>query len=327
MVFQEETVASRFWPFRLPLSHSSKGDKGCDEEAGRRTADEGHKDNICGECRPALSRREEAERLDREVADCLEQGMAREILTEFAHPLRKANKLFKFRIERSGDRCCYHLRTDRGKFLMFARASVDARRVDFYTYDPQSPSKSPSLYDAAKPAFTMTFSEDQTEWSLTQQRCESCQRRHVPEHLSCTALGKQQLAFVRHTSRRTCDGKFNSMDVQIPGFSPDGRSEVWCPVLGDRGSLAAASAPAAGAERLVTRFPEWNEEVKSLVLDFKSRAALPSARNFQLAHESSPKSTICQYVKIGPDSFGLDFRHPLSAVQAFGISMTTLVWQ
>merc|ERR1719329_1492886 len=134
----------------------------------------------------------------------------------------------------------------------------------------------------------MRFSEDQTEWRLTQERCESCQRRHLPEHLSCAALGKQQVAFVRHVPHSSGDGKFYGMEVDIPGFDSLGRCEVWCPLLCDRGPLGAPSARTAGAERLITQAPEWNEEVKSLVLDFE---------------------------------------HPLSAVQAFGISMTTLVWQ
>jgi len=44
------------------------------------------------------------------------------------------------------------------------------------------------------------------------------------------------------------------------------------------------------------------------------------------ALEQKPHHTLCQYGKIGNTTFGLDFKYPLSAAQAFGMAMSTLYW-
>merc|ERR1711998_786517 len=78
--------------------------------------------------------------------------------------------------------------------------------------------------------------------------------------------------------------------------------------------------------RLFTREPRWNEDVCSLVLDFKGRNVLASSKNFQLITAGRYDHIVCQYAKIGSNTFSLDVRHPMSVVQAFGISLSTLFW-
>jgi len=51
-----------------------------------------------------------------------------------------------------------------------------------------------------------------------------------------------------------------------------------------------------------------------------------SPESQQLALEQAPSRVVCQYGKLGPDSFGLHFEYPLNTIQAFGISLTTLLW-
>jgi len=77
---------------------------------------------------------------------------------------------------------------------------------------------------------------------------------------------------------------------------------------------------------LSTKLPEWNEGVGSLVLDFKGRRISASAKNFQLAPTDRKEHVTCQFGKIGPDVFGLDFRYPLTVIQAFGMAMSTVHW-
>merc|ERR1712060_178485 len=106
----------------------------------------------------------------------------------------------------------------------------------------------------------------------------------------------------------------------------DGGCVVWCPMLG-RHDLATAPTDNLEIQQLTTMKPVWNEEIQSLVLDFKGRPAQSSAKNFQIALRQKPTHVICQYCKLGPTKFGLDFKYPLSVIQAFGISMTTLFWR
>jgi len=241
------------------------------------------------------------------------------------HPLRRSSKLWRFQVKRSQDRLNYRLFTDEGDFLMNAQVFPEARKVQFFLYNPDDKETS-ALFDPTRPAFTMTWNENRTEWRLVQERCEHCQfsPRHGP-HGSCGGCcGKQQVAFISHGRSNIGDGIFNDMEVDVPGLYSDESRVIWCPKLG-RGDLG--SGPTDGSsQQLVTKAPVWNDQVESLVLDFKSRNALSSAKNFQLSMGQKPEHTILQYCKIGENHFSLDFKYPLSCVQAFSTSLTTMFW-
>jgi len=260
-----------------------------------------------------------------DIADTLESGLACEIVTDFMHPLRRSSKLWRFQVRRSTDRLQYRLYTDEGDFLMYAQAHLEARKVQFFLYNPDDKEAS-SLFDPNRPAFTMTFNENRTEWRLAQEKCEHCQ--FSPRHLSCGACcGKQQVAFVKHHRLNIGDGIFNGMEVHVPGLYSDESRVIWCPKLG-RGDLGQdVQENSYEAQRLATKPPVWNDEVESLVLDFKARSVMSSAKNFQVSHGQRPEHVICQYGKIAEDTYSLDFRYPLSCVQAFGMSLTTMFWQ
>ncbi|VBB26685.1 unnamed protein product, partial [Acanthocheilonema viteae] len=69
--------------------------------------------------------------------------------------------------------------------------------------------------------------------------------------------------------------------------------------------------------------PVWNEDSQSYVLNFHGRVTQPSVKNFQIIHDADPKYIVMQFGRIGYDAFTMDFRYPLSALQAFGIAMTS----
>jgi len=81
---------------------------------------------------------------------------------------------------------------------------------------------------------------------------------------------------------------------------------------------------------LRTRLPTWDGEVESLVLNFQGRRhVIPSPRNFILEarrSEDEEASIVLQHAKSGNKSWCLDFTYPLSAVQAFAISMSSISW-
>lgn len=245
-----------------------------------------------------------------EIADALEGGVARELTLDFQYPMRRASSLWKFRVARSRDGMQYRLLSDAGDFLMFA--SVQQHQISLFTYDPDD-RHGVQLFDQSRPAFTLTSDERKSQWQLFEERCEHCRgsgRRH-----QCSA--KKQLARVRHSRVQIGDGIFNCMDVQIPGLHHTGNPIIKC---------AATVEDLPYPERLAAKPPTWNTELDCLVLDFKGRKILSSAKNFQLTTMQRPENVVCQYSKIRPDLFGLDFKYPLSAAQAFGISLTTLHW-
>jgi hypothetical protein len=300
MVFQEEQAASKFWPLRRWLSGKE------DEEAGK--AEDTDED-----------------RWNRErgfdLADSMEKGLARELVTDFMQPLKRSSKLWRFHVVRSEDKLQYRLFSDDGDFLLCARLNLEARLVCFFLYNPAE--REGAHFDPTRPAFTMAYNASKSEWRLTQERCEHC--RFSPTHRSCTCHGKQQVAFIRHSRRTIGDGIFNCMDVHVPGLYSDGGHVIWCPLLG-KGDLASPPEDSLEVQRLITRKPQWSNDVESLVLDFKGRHILSSAKNFQLALNQKPEHVICQFGKIGSATFSLDFRYPLSVIQAFSMAMTTIFW-
>ncbi|CAE7873610.1 tub-1 [Symbiodinium sp. KB8] len=68
----------------------------------------------------------------------------------------------------------------------------------------------------------------------------------------------------------------------------------------------------------------WPQDGDAFVEELPCRPA--QAKNFQLALRQKPQHVICQYGKLGPTNFGLDFRYPMSVIQAFGAAMSTLFW-
>ena len=266
---------------------------------------------------PAQGRVERGYSVD--LMESMEEGHAHEMPTDFVVPLRRSSKLWRFRVMRSEDNLSCRLLTDSGDFLMYAGIRLDVQRVDFHLYDPSHK----DLYNQDRPIFTMGYNSSKDTWRLVQDRCSPCQ--YLSPSRSCHSRGKQQIAIIKHKQHVVGEGVSNIMEVIIPGLYQDDTCVVWCPMMG-MGDLADADAASGESQTLITRKPVWNEQVQSLVLDFKGRNIVSSAKNFQLALRQKPQHVICQYGKLGPTNFGLDFRYPLSVVQAFACAVSTIFW-
>mmetsp|Transcript_101670 Transcript_101670/g.323003 ORF Transcript_101670/g.323003 Transcript_101670/m.323003 type:complete len:381 (-) Transcript_101670:47-1189(-) len=269
---------------------------------------------------------DDEERWERErafdIADSLEGGTARETATDFTMPLRRSSRLWRFRILRSEDRLSARMVTESGDFLIHAQVLPQERQISFFLYDPLDKR---GLFKGATPAFSLGFNQAHTEWRLVQEHCDHC--RLTPSHLSCARTGRrQQLFYARHSRETVGGGICNCIEAVIPGIYSDNTAVTWCAMLGreDLGSFRGARS--SETQQLVTALPSWSDEVGSLVMDFKGRNVLSSAKNLQLALRQRPAHTILQFGKLGPSTFGLDFKYPLSAAQAFGLAMTTVFW-
>jgi len=299
MVFQKEATSSwPLWPLRMGAGKDSPKKSPMSSDSDSSDSERGF-----------------------DMADDLENGFAREVVTEFMHPLCRSNRLHRFHVARSEDKLQYWLCADDGEFLLHAKVCVEARQVEFSSYNP-SDSECPPC--GAKPAFTMSWNQDRTEWRVVQEKCDHC--RYAPKHRCCDGKGKQQVAFIRHGQTPIGDGIFNVMEILIPAVFENGSRVLCCPVLGKGDLEALEKSNPEEVRHLITTRPVWNDEVESLVLDFKGRAALSSAKNFQLVANQNAKP-VCQYAKIGSSTFSLDFKYPMSTIQAFSIALTTLFWK
>jgi len=71
------------------------------------------------------------------------------------------------------------------------------------------------------------------------------------------------------------------------------------------------------------RQPQWNESTQSYVLNFNGRVSQASVKNFQITKDDDPTHTIMQFGRIKNDVFTLDYRYPLSSVQALSIALSS----
>eukprot|EP00736_Rhodelphis_marinus_P006814 Rmarinus@m.20932 len=67
--------------------------------------------------------------------------------------------------------------------------------------------------------------------------------------------------------------------------------------------------------------PIWDEQRKIHTLPFYGRALRASSKNCQLVFEDDSDAIVMMLGKVAKDTFSLDFRHPISAQQAFSIAL------
>ena len=80
-----------------------------------------------------------------------------------------------------------------------------------------------------------------------------------------------------------------------------------------------------GLLALQNRPPWWNVELGAFVLNFGGRVSVASVKNFQLCDRTDHEHIMLQFGRIqGRHSFTMDFQHPLTAVQAFAIAISSL---
>ncbi|XP_022861801.1 tubby-like F-box protein 6 isoform X1 [Olea europaea var. sylvestris] len=81
---------------------------------------------------------------------------------------------------------------------------------------------------------------------------------------------------------------------------------------------------------LRNKAPRWHEQLQCWCLNFHGRVIVASVKNFQLV--ASPESgtvgseqgkVILQFGKVGKDVFTMDYLYPISAFQAFAISLSS----
>ena len=70
--------------------------------------------------------------------------------------------------------------------------------------------------------------------------------------------------------------------------------------------------------------PKWNERTECYTLNFYGRVSKASAKNFQLIMPDDTETVYLLFGKVGPESFHLDYRSPISMYQAFCIALAGL---
>ena len=80
-----------------------------------------------------------------------------------------------------------------------------------------------------------------------------------------------------------------------------------------------------GLMSLQNRPPWWNIELGAFVLNFGGRVSVASVKNFQLCDHNDQENIMLQFGRVkGRHNFTMDFSYPLSPLQAFAISVSSL---
>ncbi|KAL2620904.1 hypothetical protein R1flu_001109 [Riccia fluitans] len=70
--------------------------------------------------------------------------------------------------------------------------------------------------------------------------------------------------------------------------------------------------------------PTWNKKKLCYTLHFNGRVTRPSVKNFQLVKDGDEGNVILQFGKVDKDAYNLDYKYPMSALQAFALSLTSV---
>lgn len=110
----------------------------------------------------------------------------------------------------------------------------------------------------------------------------------------------------------------------------DGTStRVWRPVHRDEEMISCFKNGIESAMRhlvvLENRPPRWNEQLGAYVLNFNGRVTMASVKNFQLTEKGGDEDdVVLQFGRVAKDEFTLDFHWPVSPLQAFAVSLSSL---
>ncbi|OQR72558.1 tubby-related protein 3-like [Tropilaelaps mercedesae] len=126
-------------------------------------------------------------------------------------------------------------------------------------------------------------------------------------------------------------------DTNVLGFKGPRKMTVLLPAVDDA-MVRHSIRPSSDGDGLIERFranrfedvlrlgnkqPVWNDDTQSYVLNFHGRVTQASVKNFQLVHDGGGDAIVMQFGRVTEDHFSMDYSHPLCALQAFAIALSS----
>ena len=207
-----------------------------------------------------------------------------------------------------------------GKFLVSAVSSGGTNFVfslDPDNVDPTSPDVAGTM-DCSFTGTTFTLRDYGMSPDLLPDGCRGCLPSidHI-EH--CVVLYETNIL-----------GRVpNAMMVHIPHgrMSPDAEIDDDVPYhkleAAENDMLAIVTESGPDFSRLQTRKPIWSDDLEAWTMDFHGRVKLASKKNFLLVSETAPTEVLMLFGKVAKTHFSLDFKAPMTVMQAFAIALTS----
>jgi len=188
-------------------------------------------------------------------------------------------------------------------------------------------------------------SQSKGKWALWSSSCEHCDNNY---HFNCTDSATQQemreqLMLIESNVQDLSDSIMYTLNIIMPTVDEANRKKTWCPRkyphANDYNSdnflikdFEKRKSPRAAVEEdslsLTTVSPQWDEGLQSFCIDFGGRIQRNSKRNFQIQKSDDPQSNVlCQFGKKDQGLYILDYKSPLSLIQALGVALVSLQWE
>lgn len=231
-------------------------------------------------------------------------------------------------VHKSQDENICTLANKEGELLLAAMSTADGSRFLIFTVPPGQVLADGASCEAfmaqlasspPEPSFALVSASSRDDWQLLSLRCERCQLR------GRRTCGEAKIATMYHYTEKVGNGNAYCMDVTLPEVPDDGFGVGACERCG------TTADPDYWDLGLSSVRPKWSVKRASLALDFRGRATMASAKNFQLARpdatEREQQKPLLLFGKVAEKQFVLDFRAPLGALQAFAIALTASHWK
>jgi len=268
-----------------------------------------------------------------------ELGSSREMMVDQLQSPRCEAGYHTYFFIQPNSRTEYYLCRDRQgeEFSLFAKLDESHKCFNVYRHKAGDPT-----FRVEFPDFKLTFDADRTRWLATVFHnsfiCEKCMysKRERSYSISSTASSTatttltggpvlleieqetEKIPTGQHWFYLNCRGKsaeFGEGLVDCPECTPGSFSPRRRRISGDEGSLHVHSNPPV--------VKKGELKVKFIT---NSREIQPSARNVQCSSSRHNGEIVFQLIKISDGIFNIDYRAPLSPIQAFFMALSTHYW-
>lgn len=274
--------------------------------------------------------------------DALEQGLLKEYPTELLQATSQNGK-FKTCIICIDDdkKTCVLYDGDTRKFLL--QGIYDENELNWLIYQYQEVEDD---LDNMNLPFCCLRQNLNGNYVLWNRDCQQCDTYHNYKCSHNDSGYREQLIHVQTYTKDVEDSYFNLLRAVIPSLDKNKQRWSWCPRnYPERLSYNNMEFSFKSTNKRIIQSgeflkdkesvylqsiePLYDPKTKSFAVDFQRTGLKQSKRNFQIHHcdDDNQEDVIVQCGKLKSKTFVLDFKFPLSIVQAFSLALVSFSWK
>lgn len=115
-----------------------------------------------------------------------------------------------------------------------------------------------------------------------------------------------------------------NFNCYLPKVDPEGTLVKCKPSTSNGLQQCYRSGELKDVQVLVNRTPIWNDSIGGYMLNFNGRVTKASVKNFQMIQGSNYDEVLLQFGRVDENKFTMDYTHPLTLLQAFGICLSSI---